>query len=191
MSKNQWSLARRRGWLRPSNDEQSLAWRDYCFSNNMDCLTATHVGAGFRLTCTVHPDHPFSELGYLELKDMLKSLACSRWSMGGWAGSAGEFSLRLPDRNLLEDVVEQVRAILRRDRTPRRRVELQGNASLQEGLAYALDLEALWDDHQSTEAVYVMEMEGRPGRCLVFKHLKPPLVDLPLSSFQILASPDA
>lgn len=181
--KNSWKLSRRRGWLRAVNLEQREAWEDYCFENDMDCITVSDMGRGFSLSCTVNPEHPFSQLGYLELREMMNSLQCPTWSMGG---SSSTFSLEHPNQEMLEEVLSQLREILRRDRTPRRCAELQAHPGPKEGMAQALDSTGLWEDHQPDDFVYVLEMEGRPGRCLVFKHLKPTLVDFPLSSFRIL-----
>ncbi len=171
------------------SDEQSLDWQQECFSNNQDCLIVSGQGGERRLSCYVHPSHQLSDVAYQELKDAFQRWNVDSGAMGSWQTSA-QFEFTLPAAPPIEEIVDDIRELLRRDRTPRRRVERQRHEAPREGMALALDLSELWEGHLPQERVYVLEMDGRPGRCVVFKHLLPPLVDLPLSSFRILAEVD-
>lgn len=191
-TKESWALSSRRGWLMADSHEQHLDWQQECFSHGRDCIVVSRKEQQeLRLTCFVHPSHQLSDIAYMELTELFKLWEVSSGSMGSWRGDASEFGLVIPCTASLDDIVADVQEILRRDRAPRRRVERNHQGAPVEGLAIAVDCDGLWEGHAPTDRVYVLEMDGRPGRCLVFKHLCPPLVDMPLSAFRILSEVDA
>lgn len=175
-------LSRRRGWLASSTPEQRQAWFEDCVVRNQDCLYVVQGNEVRSLVCHANPAHPISPLAYKELEDLVE-----RWELpGAILGEdygPGYFTLDIPSNSPLEELIEEVRACLRRDRTVRRQVELRDNLAREEGMAIALRQDGLWPDHQLHQEVYVLEVS--PGRCLVLKHLHPPLLDLPLSQFRI------
>lgn len=173
-------------------EQERSAWLDECFAKNLDWLAVKRAGKMLHLDCLVHPSHQLSDLAYLEITEMLGRLDARSSSLGKtFRGNASQFECTLPGAVPLQELVKEVQEILRHDRTPRRRVERQAMSAPAEGLALALDSSGLWDDHDPLEPVYVMELDGKPGRCLVLKHLHPVLIDLPLSSFRILSEFDA
>lgn len=184
-----WALSRKRGWLLWVNDEQSAAWQQECFSNGRDCFVVRKTEDRTSVWVGIQPGHQLSDIGHLELKELLRGYDTDLWS-SGLEATASEFRFDLPSSGALPESLDDIRELLLRDRTHRRRVERQHQPGLVEGLAIAVDCTGLWEDHPPRGQVYVLEMEGRPGRCVVFKSFCPPLVDLPLSSFRLLAERD-
>lgn len=184
--------ARRQGWMLDGTEHERADWQDECFAKGVDWLTVTRRGKSLHLACLVHPSHQLSDLAYTEVRELIDRLGSRSGSLGmDYRGNASQFQFTLSAVVAVEDLVKDVLEILRYDRTPRRRVERQAKPVLAEGFAVALDTTGLWDAHHPHDRVYVMELEGKPGRCLVLKHLHPVLVDLPLSSFRILTEIDA
>ncbi len=186
-----WELSRRRGWLKATSSEQALDWKVYCFENGLDCFVVSEVEGGFDVQCSVRPDHALSELAYLEFDDLMRSRSLDNWTMGReWRGNSSQLSCEVSDSLEIQDLLEEMRAILRRDRTSRRAAELMAHPAPVEGMAVALHGDGLWEGHDLKDAVFVLETSIDSGRCVVFKHLHPPMVDLPLEQFRILASSD-
>lgn len=186
-----WELSRRRGWLKATSAEQALDWKAYCFENGLDCIVVSEVGGGLEFEYSVGPDHTLSELAYLEFEDLMRARSLDIWSVGAdWRGSSSQLSCRVSGLMEIQELVDEVRTILRRDRTSRRAAELMAHPAPVEGMAVALHVDRLWEGHDLKDAVYVLETVIDSGRCVVFKHLHPPLVDLPLEQFRILASSD-
>ena len=186
-----WELSRRRGWLKYTNSEQAADWQLYCFEHGLDCIVVTKRDGFFELDCSVNPSHAFSELGYMEVSDLMKAHSIDYGSMGKCLrADPSQFSFRIPAKRDPQEFVTEVQAILRRDRTSRRAAELMAHPAPAEGMALALQSDGLWPDHGPNERVYVLETGLNSGRCLVFKHLHPPLVDMPLEQFQILPDCD-
>jgi len=152
----------------------------------MDCITVERTGSGFQLRCIVWEEQPLSEIGFSELEDLFGRLESPAFSLSDEA-NCSEFEVAFPNGVNLEELVEDVRSCLRRDRTSRRRAELHYNSAPREGMAVALELQGLWPEHRLDAPVYVLEIANRPGRCIVMKHLQPTLVDLPLAQFRILS----
>ena len=150
----------------------------------------SEVDGGLEFECTVCPDHALSELAYLEFRDLLDARNLDSWSMGSVRGNSSQLSFRLSDSDEIQELVDEVRAVLRRDRTSRRAVELMAHPAPVEGMAVALHGDGLWEGHNLKDAVFVLETAIDSGRCVAFKHLHPPLVDLPLNQFRVLAGPD-
>ena len=167
-----------------------MDWKIYCFENGLDCIVVSEVGGGFEFECTVCPDHALSELAYLEFRDLLDARNFDSWSMGSARGNSSQLSFRLSASNEIQGLVDEVREVLRRDRTSRRAVELMAHPAPVEGMAVAIHGDGLWEGHDLKDAVYVLETSIDSGRCVVFKHLHPPLVDLPLEQFRVLAGSD-
>lgn len=183
--------ARRQGWMLDGTEQQCEDWREECLNKGVDWLTVTRRGKHLHLACLVHPNHQLSELAYREIGELLTRLGRRTGTIGmDYRGNASGFEACLPTPGPVEELAEDVLEILRNDRTPRRRIERQASSGLIEGMAVALDLTGLWESHTEHERVYVMEMQGQPGRCIVLKHLHPPLIDLPLRSFRILPEVD-
>lgn len=184
--------ARRHGWMLGGTEQQRLQWQDECYAKGVDWLSVTRRGKSIKLECLVHPTRQLSDFAYTELEELFARLGWQSGSLGmGWRGNASEFEATLPSSIPVEELVKAVQEILNLDRTPRRRVERSSKPALIEGIAVAIDTSGLWDSHDPHDRVYVMELEGAPGRCMVLKHLHPVLIDLPLSSFRILAEVDA
>jgi len=167
-----------------------LDWKVYCFENGLDCIVVSEVGGGFEFECTVCPDHALSELAYLEFEDLARARRLSSWSLGAWRDNSSQICCQVSVSMEIQELVDEVRAILRRDRTSRRALELMAHPAPVEGMAVALRDDGLWEGHSLRDAVYVMETSVGSGRCVAFKSHHPPLVDLPLEQFRILASPD-
>jgi hypothetical protein len=183
---------RRQGWMLGGTQEQRAEWQDECFAKGVDWLSVTKSGKSINLACLVHPSHQLSDLAHQEISELFARLGWQSGSLGmDYRGNASQFEATVPSSIPVEELVKDVQEILRYDRTPRRLLERQPRSALAEGMAVALDTTGLWDSHEPHHRVYVMELEGKPGRCLVLKHLHPVLVDLPLSSFRILAEIDA
>jgi hypothetical protein len=186
--------ARRQGWMLGGTEQQRAEWQDECSAKGVDWLVVTKSRKSINLACLVHPSHQLSDLAYLEISQLFARLGWQSGSLGmDYRGNASQFEATVPSSIPLEELVKDVQEILRYDRTSRRLLERQPRSALAlaEGMAVALDSTGLWESHEPHHRVYVMELEGKPGRCLVLKHLHPVLVDFPLSSFQILAEVDA
>jgi len=181
--------ARKEGWLQPegSPDErknQMMEWLSFCNDKRLVYIVAE---GDTRLFVQLPARYQLSSLAYLELEELMAFLGLD----GILGGIPTEFSITKVSPTDLNDVVDKVRELLRRDRTPERAVALSKlSRGCAEGMARVVDPTGLWDDLRSRDLVYVREIPGRPGRCIALRHEHPPLVDLPLDNFQILAPPD-
>ena len=192
------SLARTRGWLRPEGspedqERQGWAWYFHCRENHLDSIVAQSGSAGTRIEVEVAGPHQLSSLAYQELQELMSL----RGLDGSWGGTPSEVSLEGGSQLDLSELVRQIQEILRRDRTPERGVHLQNlfggvveGMALVEGMAVVVDPNGLWDDLEAKDRVYIRQIPGRPGRCIALRHNSPPLVDLPLEKFRILADCD-
>lgn len=175
-----------RFWRFVRSEDEALDWREECYGKRQDCLTVEKRPKIWRVRCQVYSDHQLSELAYLDFWELLEAFRCQT----GWIDSdppptPSEFEIDLPRSEPLEPFLEEIRELLRRDRSSQRMIGRMRSQAPFEGWAAALDSAGLWEGHRPDEYVYVQEIEGAPGRCIVLKHLHLPLVDLPLSQFRI------
>lgn len=165
--------ARQRGWLLvdqptgPPWDELATSWLIRCWREGEDCVVV-YPGV---LHCTIHVKHQLTPLGCRDLEAW-----CARC---GFELNGDGLPVRFQVRGSgLADQVEELRGLLQLDRHAQRTVDFDATFPVRQGLAQGPD---------SDEVMFVREIPGRPGRCVVIRNRQVPRIDQPLSDYRFLS----